>query len=180
MGKLTSFNFVTLNGFYKGPGNDTSWHKHENNEIAEEGVATNNTLIFGRITYEMMAAFWPSPEAKQMMPVIAEGMNRAKKIVFSKTLKTAAWENSLLSTDMEAEIKKRKQTDENMTILGSGSIVSQLAILGLVDEFMLLVDPLVIGSGTPMFHNIEKQIQLSLINHRFFKNGSVMLTYKPA
>lgn len=89
MRKLSVFNFITLNGFYKGPGGDISWHKHgeEGSKFSEENLKSANILLFGRVTYEMMAGFWPSPMAYETFPAVAEGMNNTDKIVFSKTLK---------------------------------------------------------------------------------------------
>lgn len=89
MRKLTAYNFLTLNGFYKGPGNDTSWHKHgsEENEYASQSLKSENILLFGRVTYELMASYWPTPFAIENDPNVAAGMNNAQKIVFSTTLK---------------------------------------------------------------------------------------------
>ena len=89
MRKLTVFNFVTLNGYFEGPKGDISWHKHgaDENEYAIEKLGTGNMLLFGRVTYEMMAGYWPTPDAIKNDPVVAERMNSAEKIVFSRTLK---------------------------------------------------------------------------------------------
>src|SRR4051812_13140939 len=96
MGRLISFNFTTLNGYFKGPNDDISWNKHEQgeeNEYAKEGANSNSTLIFGRVTFQMMAAYWPSADALKNNPVVAKGMNESEKIVFSRTLKKADWNN---------------------------------------------------------------------------------------
>ena len=89
MAKLISFTFVTLNGYYKGPQGDISWHKDddpEKNDYAKKGAASDGILIFGRVTYEMMASYWPTPDAKKTDPETADGMNNRDKIVFSRTL----------------------------------------------------------------------------------------------
>src|SRR5262245_26221736 len=98
MRKLTVFNFLTLNGFYKGANDDISWHNHgnEEGEFAAKGAQSENVLVFGRKTYEMMAGFWPTAEAHKRAPAVADGMNKSEKIVFSKNLKKAAWNNSKL------------------------------------------------------------------------------------
>lgn len=182
MGKLSSFQFITLNGFYKGPDNDISWHRHggEESAFAEEGAQSNSTLLFGRITYEMMASFWPTPEAQQSMPVVAEGMNKSEKIVFSRTLKTATWNNTRIVKDnIEAEVKRLKESGKSMTILGSGSILTQLANSGLIDEYQVMIDPVALGSGTPLFKGLQHQLDLQLINSRVFKSGVVLLSYLP-
>ena len=184
MGKLTVFNFVTLNGYFKGPGGDLSWHKHEGeeSEYASEGLQSGSILLFGRITYEMMAGWWPTPEAIKTNPEIANGMNDAEKIVFSRTLKKAGWNNTRLVKDnLTEEIKKLKQLPGRpVTLLGSGSILTQLAEQGLIDEYQIMVDPVALGDGTPIFKNIRHQLDLKLISTRTFKSGVVLLCYKPA
>ena len=87
MRRVTVFNFVTLNGYYKGPNGDIGWHQHgggaDEAAFAKEGAGSGNVLLFGRVTYEMMARVWPSPEAIKNMPEVAEGMNKSEKVVFS-------------------------------------------------------------------------------------------------
>jgi dihydrofolate reductase len=184
MGKLTVFNFITLNGYFKGPGGDLSWHKHEGeeSEYASEGLASGSILLFGRITYEMMASWWPTPEAIKTNPEIANGMNEAEKIVFSRTLKKAEWNNTkLIKDNLAEEIKKLKQLPgKSVTVLGSGSIVTQLAEQGLIDDYQLMVDPVALGDGTPLFKNISHPLNLKLTNTRTFKSGVVLLCYEPA
>ena len=183
MPKLISFTFITLNGYYKGPNNDINWHRHgaEEGETAEEGAQSGSRLLFGRVTYEMMASYWPTPMASQHMPVVAEGMNRAEKIVFSRTLDQADWHNTRVVKDnMIEEIRKMKeQPRPDMTLLGSGSILSQLAEHGLIDEFQIMLDPVALGSGTPIFHNIRQKLDLKLINSKINKSGVILLTYAP-
>ena len=183
MGKLSVFNFVTLNGFYKGSAGDISWHKHgeEGGKLSEENLRSGNILLFGRVTYEMMANFWPSPMAYETFPAVAEGMNNTDKIVFSKTLKKAEWKNTRLVTDnIVDEIKAlKKMPGKNMTILGSGSIVSLFAEHGLVDEYQFMIDPIAIGDGTPIFKGIGKQLDLKLTDTKILKSGAVLLSYQP-
>lgn len=181
MGQLSVFNFLTLNGYYKGPGNDISWHKHdeEGAKFSEKNMEPGNILLFGRITYEMMAAFWPSPAAYENFPLVAEGMNKAEKIVFSKTLEKAGWKNTrLIKENIVEEVKAMKQQGKNMTILGSGSIVSLFAQHNLIDDFMFMVDPVVLGEGTPIFRGIDHQLNLKLTDSKVFKNGSLVLSYQ--
>jgi dihydrofolate reductase len=179
------FNFMTMNGYYKGPNGDISWHQHGNGEEAEfarEGAGGGNTLLFGRVTYEMMARVWPSAEAIKNMPEVAEGMNKADKIVFSMTLNKAEWNNTRLVRDnMVEEVKKMKQmSGKNMTILGSGSMVTQLTEAGLIDEYQFMVDPLALGAGTPLFQGMRRVLNLELTATRAFKSGRVLLNYRPA
>lgn len=183
MSKLSVFNFITLNGFFKGPEGDLSWHDHggeEENRFSDENATSGSTLIFGRVTYEMMAGFWPTPMAAEHYPTTANGMNSAPKIVFSNTLKEAAWNNTtILSGDIVAQMKKLKeQPGPGMTILGSGSITSIFADHGLIDEYQLMLDPLAIGAGTPIFSGITGKLALKLTNVKQFKTGRLLLSYK--
>jgi dihydrofolate reductase len=184
MRKITAFNFITLNGCYKGPKGDISWHRHgaEENQYAAEGLKFGSTLLFGRVTYEMMASYWPTPIAIKNDPIVAEGMNNADKIVFSRTLKKAEWNNTKLVKDNIAEeIKKMKQMPgKDMTLLGSGSILTQFAEQSLIDEYQIMVDPVVIGDGTPIFKDIRHKLDLKLTMTRTFKSGVVLLCYQPA
>jgi dihydrofolate reductase len=183
MRRLSVFNFVTLNGFYKGPEGDISWHRHgeEESAFSVEGLRSGNMLLFGRVTYEMMAGFWPTPEAYKSAPAVAEGMNNAEKIVFSRTLKKAAWKNTtLVNGEIVEAVKKLKQSPgKDMTILGSGSIVSQFADQDLIDDFQIMVDPVAIGDGTPIFKDIRHKLDLRLTGTRTFKSGVVLLSYQP-
>lgn len=186
MRKLSVFNFVSLNGFFAGANGDISWHKNQPNDdekdkFGKDGVGAANLLIFGRKTYEMMASFWPTM-GLQVDPVMAEGMNKSAKIVFSKTLDKAEWNNTqLIKGDMIEAIKKLKAEEgKDMTILGSGSIITQLAEAGLIDEFQFMVDPIALGTGTPIFNGVKHDLDLKLVNHKIFKSGVLVLTYTPA
>ena len=180
---LSSFNFVTLNGFFEGPNHDLSWHKHgsEEGDFALEGLRSESILLYGRVTYQMMASFWPTPMAAEMSPEMAAGMNKAEKIVFSRTLKKAEWNNTrIISENIFDEVRKMKQTPgKDMTILGSGSIVRQFAEEGLIDVIQVMVDPVALGNGTPLFRHMRKQLDLRLTDTRTFKSGVVLLSYKP-
>ena len=181
MGKLGAYNFVTLNGYFKGPKGDISWHKHgaEESEYAAKGASSGSTLLFGRVTYEMMASYWPTPEAMKNMPVVAAGMNNSEKIVFSRTLKKAGWSNTrLISDNIVEEIKKLKQAGKDMTLLGSGSIITQLAEHGLIDAYQIMVDPVALGDGTPMFQGLKHPLNLKLTETKIFKSGVVLLCYE--
>jgi dihydrofolate reductase len=184
MSKLTVFNFVTLNGYFKGPGGDLSWHRHgaEENEFAAGNLnSPGNILLFGRVTYEMMAGYWPTPEAIKNDPVVAEGMNKADKIVFSRSLKKAEWNNTRLVKDnIIEEVKKMKQLPgKDMTILGSGSIITQFAEQGLIDGYQIMVDPVALGDGTPIFKGISRRLELKLTTTNTFKSGVILLCYEP-
>jgi dihydrofolate reductase len=184
MGKLIVYNFVTLNGYFKGPNDDISWAKNgskEEQEFAAGNLKSESTLLFGRVTYEMMAGYWPTAAAQKNDPAVAEGMNKAEKIVFSRTLKKVEWNNTRIVKDnIGEEIKKMKQMPrKDMTLLGSGSIVTQFAELGLIDEYQIMVHPVIIGNGTPILKDIKQKLNLKLTSTKTFKNGIVLLCYTP-
>lgn len=183
MRKLNAYNFLTLNGFYKGLHEDISWHRHgsEEEEYSKEAMQSQNTLLFGRVTYEMMKSFWPTEEAKKAMPDVAAGMNNAEKIVVSGTLKSSDWENtSIINGNLSEEIRQLKlQPGKDITILGSGSIITQLAETKLIDSYQFMIDPVAIGQGTPAFNGLQNKLDLTLTNSKVFKSGVVLLTYQP-
>ena len=183
MRKLTVFNNASLDGFFVDAGGDMSWAHQQDaewNAFVQENASGDGELVFGRITYEMMASFWPTPQARQMMPRVAEGMNRAPKIVFSRILETASWNNTrLLKGDPAEEMRKLKQEPgPSMVILGSGSIVSQLTQANLIDEYQIVVHPIVLGAGRTMFEGVKSKLRLKLTKSRAFSNGSVLSCYE--
>jgi dihydrofolate reductase len=107
-------------------------------------------------------------------------MNRAEKIVFSRTLKSAAWNNTRVASDLEGEVAKLKAAGRNMTILGSGSIITQLAERGLIDEYQFMVDPLALPAGRSIFTGLKSRLNLQLVSTRAFNNGAVLLCYRSA
>lgn len=184
MPRLNMFNNISLDGYFTDASNDMSW-AHAGGDDAEfrAFVAGNASggggLIFGRVTYEMMAAFWPTPMAAQQMPEVAAGMNRAAKHVFSRSLKKADWANTtVLNGDPVTEVAKLKRAGgPGLTILGSGSIVKQLVAAGLIDDYQLMVCPVILGSGRTLFDGMPGRPTLKLANSRAFRNGKVFLHY---
>ena len=130
----------------------------------------------------MMVKYWPTPEASQKDPAVAGGMNALPKIVFSRTLGRVSWANTkVVKGDLPAEVRKlKKEPGPVMVILGSGSIVSQLAAEGLIDEYQIVVTPVALGKGRTLFEGLEKNLDLKLTHSRVFKNGNVLLHYEPA
>ena len=183
MPKLISFNFISLDGYYKGLNEDISWHKHdpEWSTYATEGLQTGGTLLFGRVTYQMMESYWTMPSVAENDPEVYAGMNQSHKIVFSKTLQKVSWNNTRLikGTLVEEVTKLKQQPGNDITILGSGTIVTQLAEAGLIDEFQVLVNPVIIGNGTPLFKGLSQRVKLKLTNSRVFGSGNVLLCYQP-
>jgi dihydrofolate reductase len=155
---------------------DPEWNK-----FVQENSSGNGELVFGRITYELMASYWPTPMAMKNDAALAERMNKLRKVVFSRTLDKASWSNTkLVKGDMAAEMRKMKnEPGEGMVILGSGTIVSQLAEAGLIDEFQVIVNSIVLGKGRTMFEGIKDKLNLKLIKTRAFGNGNVLMSYQP-
>ena len=184
MRKLFVFNLVSLDGFFEGPNRDISWHNvdAEFNEYAVELLNSVDMLLFGRVTYELMAGYWPTPDVMKNDPIVAERMNNLPKIVFSRTLLDKVdWNNTRLVKDnIEEEIKNiKKQQGKDIALLGSGSIMSRFAQHGLIDEYRIMVNPIVLGSGNPLFKGIENRLHLKLLKTRTFRNGNVLLYYEP-
>jgi dihydrofolate reductase len=181
MRKLTVFKLVTLDGFFAGQGGDISWHNvdEEFQELAKEASNSGNTLLFGRVTYELMAGYLPTPEAIKNDPIVARGMNSATKIVFSRTLNKVDWNNTrLVKKDMLSEIRSLKQeSGKDLTVLRSGSIVPQLTQERLIDEYQILLNPIVIGKGKTMFEGVKDPFSLKLTKTRVFGNGNVLMNY---
>jgi dihydrofolate reductase len=183
MRKLSVFNLVSVDGYFTGEDGDISWHvvDDEFQELAEKASSSGNILLFGRETYELMAGFWPTPEAIKSDPVVATGMNVSEKIVFSRTLDKVEWHNTrLVKGDLLGEVRRLKAgTGPDLAVLGSGTIVAQLAAADLIDEYQILVNPVVLGKGRTMFEGLGRQLHLKLIGTRVFGNGNVLLTYEP-
>ncbi len=186
MRKLVVFNQVTLDGYFAGMNGDISWAYKDNKDAEWNAFVAGNAsgggqLLFGRITYELMASYWPTPHAIENDPVVAERMNNLPKVVFSRTLDKASWKNTkLVKGSLAAEVRKMKKAPgEGMAILGSGSIASQLAQEGLIDEFQIVVNPVVLGKGRTVFDGIKSKLNLKLTKTRTFGNGNVLLCYEP-
>src|SRR6266480_6890022 len=148
--------------------------------IAKKAMIRRICFFFGRVTYDMMASFWPTPMGKSTNPVFAEALNNTPKIVFSKTLKKADWQNTEVAQELTKEgiLKLKQRPGKNMMIFGSGTLVEQLTKLGLVDEYQLMVNPVVLGKGKPLFNNITDRMNLNLVSSKTFKSGLVLLRYQ--
>ena len=182
MRKLFVFNLITLDGFFEGPNQSIDWHNvdGEFNEFAAEQLAEIDVIVFGRVTYQGMASYWPTSFAIENDPVIAAKMNSMSKIVISHTLDKAEWNNTRLIKDNVAEeiAKLKRQPGKDLAVFGSGNLTASLMQMGLVDELRILVNPIVLGRGTPLFQSTADPIKLKLIKTRTFGNGNVLLCYQ--
>ncbi len=174
---------VTLDGFFEGPNREIDWHNvdDEFNEFAVDQLNSVDVLLFGRVTYELMAGYWPTPAATKNYSIVANKMNNLPKIVFSRTLKKAEWNNTrLVKEDVAEEISKLKQQPgKDLIIFGSAKLASSLINLGLIDEFRIIVNPVALGEGNPLFRDIKDKINLKLLKTKMFSSGNVSLYYKP-
>jgi dihydrofolate reductase len=174
---------VSLDGYFEGPNREIDWHvvDGEFNDYADEFLRSVDILVFGRVTYQLMAGYWPTPDAIKNDPIIAERMNSLSKIVFSRTLQKVEWQNTrLVKGDVAREIAKLKQQPgKNIAIFGSSDLTVSLIELGLIDEYRIMVNPVVLGHGKPLFKGITNRLNLKLIGVRTFGSGVVTLTYRP-
>lgn len=181
MRKITAFLFTSLNGYYKGENNDIDWHANgpEEIEFAQNKLQEGKTLLFGRKTYEMMRNFWTSPMAYELFPNVALRLNQAEKVVCSRTLSNEDWNNTTIISDkLEEQIKALKETEgEDITLMGSATLLKQLAEADLVDEYEIMVDPVLLGSGTPAFEGLKKNLELQITDARLFRESGTLLLY---
>lgn len=183
MRTLKVYNFLTLNGFFKGPHEDIGWHVHggEEEQYSVQSLQGDGILLFGRRTYDMMASFWPTSAAAEQFSEVAAGMNRAEKIVFSRRPFTPRWDNTRVMTgDIIDQVRALKAAPgKDMTILGSGSIISLFTEHELIDAYEFMIDPVAIPEGTAVFAGITRRLELELTGSKVFKSGVVLLSYRP-
>ena len=183
MKKIIVVEWLSLDGYFSDANNGTDWF------VMDEGTGqylsnlfkTIDTIVLGEVTYTMFAAYWPKPDPADGNPQeLTDFMNNSRKVVFSKSLKKADWNNSVLMQDIiPEEINKMKETaGKDIVIFGSGSIVSHLTKLGLIDEYQFLVNPVFLGNGKTIFKNEEAKAKLKLVDSKTFDCGNIMLHYE--
>jgi dihydrofolate reductase len=188
------FNRVTPEGFFARTDGNLNWTvpDDELDQAAGSGSSSFDTILFGRRTYEMFESFWPhaldAPKvtdphrpgrSSSAMRDMATFINGAQKIVFSRTRKDVTWTNSRIVHEfVPGEVEAWKgQPGKNMIIFGSGSIVSLLTEHGLIDEYQLVVSPLLLGSGRPLFGGLSKTTKLELLEAKPYRSGNVVIRY---
>lgn len=200
MRRIVMWNRVTADGYFAGPGGGLDWvvpdpelDRSAADAIEGHGV---DTILFGRRTYEMFESFWPyalkkgsgypdphdpsrviqlSPEMRAM----AVMLNEATKVVFSRTLEKATWENSRVLREVDPkEIRAMKRgSGKDIMIFGSGSIVSQLTEHRLIDEYQFVVNPVLLGKGLPVMRDVSTRVPLTLEETKRYPSGNVLLRY---
>jgi dihydrofolate reductase len=182
MRRLIMWNMVTLDGYFEGSKPwDIGWHDlawgEELERLSVEQTSAADMLLFGRVTYQGMAAYWPSAKGD-----VADIMNAIPKVVFSRTLERADWSNTrLVRGPAEQEVPRLKQEPgKDLFIFGSASLASSLTRKGLIDEYRLGVAPVVLGAGTALFKPGPDAMKMKLLDARALKTGCVVLRYEPA
>ena len=183
MRKLILQMMTTADGYFEGPNREIDWHivDEEFNRYAIDNLNNADALIFKRVTYELMASYWPTPNAASDDPLVAAKMNSLPKFVISKSLKTATWQNTrLINDDYQSEISKlKRQEGKNLLIFGSSDLAVSLLSAGLLDEIAVFISPILLGRGKPLFQGCDKKIRLNLLSTRVFHSGNVLLIYRP-
>ena len=180
MARLIMWNLMTLDGFVEGPNRDISWHEdvwgEELDRLSTEQLNAAGGLLFGRVTYELMANHWPNATGD-----VADFMNAMPKYVFSRTLKQSGWNNTRMFgaelADTVARLKR--ETPKDIFLFGSADLASHLIPHGLIDEFRIALNPIILGGGTPLFKP-GARVKLKLLDSRPLSTGIVILRYVPA
>ncbi len=186
MRKVIASIFVSLDGYMVGPNEDMSWvmdnFNDEMGKYADNLQQSMDLILLGRITYEIMNKVWPF-QTESTWPG-AERMNTVPKMVFTKSLDKVEWgkfNNAHLVRDIlpDGIEKMKRRPGKDMVIYGSASIVQAFTRFDLIDEYQLLVHPVILGSGKPLFKEIAKPVSLELVKMENFKNGVVVMYYAP-
>ncbi len=187
MRKIIVSEMVSLDGFFAGPRGEIDWHvvDEEFNQYAIDLLNKVDTILFGRVTYQLFENYWPAaaenPSTSQSDLEIAHKINNINKIVFSKGLEKVTWKNARLVKEVipEEVAKLKQQPGKDMVIYGSGSIVSTLTQQGLINEYRLFVAPVALGSGKSLFKGLKDKLRLQLLETKKFNSGNVLLRYEP-
>lgn len=179
MRKLIAWDMVSLDGYFEGPDHDLSWFVFDD-ELERYVTDTQQdagTLLFGRVTYQMMAAYWPHAEGR-----IADFMNRVEKVVFSRTLENVDWHNSrIVRDDVPDEVARIKaQPGGDIFVFGSADFTATLMRHNLIDEYRIGINPVLLGRGVPLFKEGPERAKLTLLEARPLQSGVVILHYAPA
>lgn len=189
MRRIITTTWVTLDGFIAGPHGEMDWvgeiYDDAMGAYEYELVNAADTLLLGRVTYESFAGSWPhvpdNPDTSEGEKAYARRLNAMRKVVFSRTLERAEWSNSTLMNEVTPEAIEdlKREPGGDMLIYGSASLVQALTSLGLIDEYQVLVHPVVLGGGKPLFGALKDQVKLKLVGTKTHPSGVVLLTYQP-
>lgn len=186
--------FVSLDGFIEGADKSLDWMvgDDEIEDYINGMLGSIDSMIFGRKAFELLAGYWPTaaenpasaadPEKPERHIEAARMMNAKQKIVFSRTLKNTHWANTtIVDGDLAKEVARLKlQSGRDIALFAGAGIADSFMRLGLIDEYRLIVNPVLLGGGTPLFQNGRGKSGLKLVEARPFKSGAVLVTYRPA
>jgi dihydrofolate reductase len=178
--KLIMWNLMTLDGFVEGENRDISWHLdvwgEELERLSIDQLKSAGGLMFGRVTYDLMANHWPGATGE-----VADFMNALPKYVFSRTLTTSSWNNAqIFGTDVPDTVARLKRDSaKDIYLFGSADLAASLIPHRLIDEFRIGLNPLLLGAGSPLFETAGK-LRLKLLESRSLSNGIVILHYEQA
>lgn len=177
---------VSLDGFIEGPNKEIDWHvwDKEMDQFMGRFFDRIDTILLGRKTYELLVGYWPSASEPTDDPVITERMNNLPKIVFSKTLEKVEWNARLVKENIAEEILQLKQqSGKDMVIFGGANLASTFMQHNLIDEYQIIVNPVVLGGGKPLFHpdslREEGKCDFKFLKVTAFHCGNVILSYEP-
>jgi dihydrofolate reductase len=189
---LFLFMMVSLDGYFEGPNRDLSWHvvDEEFNRFAVDQLNEIGTLLFGRVTYHLFEDYWPKagrdPTMSRENLEIAQMIDDVEKIVFSRTLakvkEVDGWRNVRLIREAQPEeIKRLKQLPgKDIAIFGSNDLATNLLRMGLIDELRIMVNPVILGNGNPLFRGMTDHVKLKLLRTKTFRSGNVLHYYQPS
>jgi dihydrofolate reductase len=184
MRKIIVSNYMSLDGFLAGPDGEIDWFVWDDEmaQYSKDLIGSIGTILFGRVTYELMAAYWPTASSPADDPAIISAMNDLPKIVYSRTLDKADWKNTTVAKEARKEdiLDMKRQPGKDIVIYGSSSLVSQFTQWGVIDDYRIFVNPVVLGKGKPEFPGFKDMVKLGLLETRAFKSGVVLLRYQPA
>lgn len=181
--RLFISNMISADGYFEGPGRDISWHHvdAEYNDYAIDMLESVDRLLFGRITWELMASYWPTETAIKNDPQVAALMNKLPKYVCSRSLQKLGWQNSHLVSEPCLDTIRRWKSEpgRDIAVFGSSQLSKSLLESKLVDEVRLIVAPVLLGQGNSLFEGLPQKLNLTLMDLQSFASGNVLLRYRP-
>jgi dihydrofolate reductase len=186
MRKIILMMSVSLDGFIEGPNREIDWHlvDDELHDHFNEQLSTMGAFLSGRVTYELMAGFWPTadadPSSTRPMVEFARIWRDMPKIVYSRTLERAGWNTTVVRDVVPHEVMELKAQPGGDMVLGGADLAAAFMRHDLIDEYRIYIHPVVIGGGKPLFPPSDTRIDLQLTETRTFGNGVVLLRYTPA
>lgn len=168
---------LTLDGFFEGPNHELDWHviDEDFDAYGREMLASIDGFVLGRATYELFASHWPTSQQGE-----ARRLNELPRFVVSRTLQRVDWNNTTILRSVEDVARKKREAKRDLALFGSGELGSALMRAGLIDEYRIMVAPVVLGAGRTMFKGIEQRASLKLTRSDTFRSGVTHNRYEPA